>query len=147
MGVLYDYFRAADDLAVADLMQATRGQSPVTNQVADGVDAKGIEYTVTLGQLVALILDVAWTPDLVAGKLIWPADVLVGGSIVYQTWNTASIDESTATWPGVAVADGDPAGHHRFLGRVRRFSESGRTAHPPVRRLRTGHLGVVAVRR
>jgi hypothetical protein len=75
MGVLYDYFRAADDLAAAELMQATQGQSPVTNQAADGVDAKGIEYTVTLGQLVALILGVAWTPDLVAGDAVWPADV------------------------------------------------------------------------
>jgi hypothetical protein len=75
VGVLYEYFRAADDLAVADLMQAARGQSPVTSQVADGVDAKGVEYTVTLGKLVALILGVAWTPDLVAGNVIWPADV------------------------------------------------------------------------
>jgi hypothetical protein len=30
-------------------------------------------------------------------------------SAVYQTWNTASVDESTATWPGVANEDGDPA--------------------------------------
>ena len=74
MGVLYDYFRAADKVAVTELMQAGRGGSPVTNQVADGVDAKGIEYAVTLGQLVALILDVAWTPGLAGGNEVWPAD-------------------------------------------------------------------------
>jgi hypothetical protein len=38
-----------------------------------------------------------------------PFYAFVSTTAVYQTWNTASVDESTATWPGVADEDGDPA--------------------------------------
>lgn len=76
MGVLYDYFRAADAAAVADLMEATDGHSPLFPDgppMADCVDAKGIEPVVTLGKLIAMILDVAWSSDLADGPLVWPA--------------------------------------------------------------------------
>lgn len=76
MGVLYDYFRAADAAAVVKLMEATEGHSPLFpdgQAVADGVDAKGIEPVVTLGQLIAMIREVEWTPRLVNGKTVWPA--------------------------------------------------------------------------
>jgi hypothetical protein len=36
MGVLYDYFRAADAAAVVGLMQVSKGGSPVTERLADG---------------------------------------------------------------------------------------------------------------
>lgn len=76
MGVLFDYFRAADPAAVAKLMEATAGHSPIYPDgpvVADGVDAKGIEPVVTLGQLIAMILDVEWDTALADGDLVWPA--------------------------------------------------------------------------
>jgi hypothetical protein len=76
MGVLYDYFRSADAAAVAKLMEATAGHSPLYPDgaaAADGIDAKGIEPVVTLGQLIAMILDVEWESDLANGDLVWPA--------------------------------------------------------------------------
>ncbi|GAA4470610.1 hypothetical protein [Phytohabitans houttuyneae] len=75
MGVLCDYFRAADDTAVAKLMEATDGGPVIVHgdaSAADGVDAKGIEPNVTLGKLVALILDVEWDTDISGGDLVWP---------------------------------------------------------------------------
>ena len=74
MGVLYDYFRAADASTVAVYMEASRGGSPVTSRAVDGVDAKGIEPVVTVGKLVASILDVPWHPGLVDTDEIWPMD-------------------------------------------------------------------------
>jgi 2'-hydroxyisoflavone reductase len=38
-----------------------------------------------------------------------PFYAFVSTTAVYQAWNTAGADESTATWPGVADEDGDPA--------------------------------------
>jgi 2'-hydroxyisoflavone reductase len=38
-----------------------------------------------------------------------PFYAFVSTTAVYQTWNTPSMDESAATWPGVADQDGDPA--------------------------------------
>ncbi|MCY1144694.1 hypothetical protein OWR29_42410 [Actinoplanes sp. Pm04-4] len=46
-------------------MQAARGASPVTRELADGVDAAGIEPVVTLGKLVAYRLGIPWSVDLV----------------------------------------------------------------------------------
>jgi 2'-hydroxyisoflavone reductase len=38
-----------------------------------------------------------------------PFYAFVSTTAVYQAWNTPSVDESAATWPGVADEDGDPA--------------------------------------
>jgi 2'-hydroxyisoflavone reductase len=38
-----------------------------------------------------------------------PFYAFVSTTAVYRTWNTASVDESNETWPGVADQDGDPA--------------------------------------
>ena len=38
-----------------------------------------------------------------------PFYAFVSTTAVYRTWHTAAVDESTATWPGVADEDGDPA--------------------------------------
>ncbi|NBE84126.1 hypothetical protein [Micromonospora rubida] len=75
MGVLYDYFRAADDEAVAALMAATNGGplvGPAAPAEADVVEAKGVDPSVVLGQAVSLALDVPWAVDLVGDRLIWP---------------------------------------------------------------------------
>ncbi|MER5705364.1 hypothetical protein ABT023_25960 [Micromonospora sp. NPDC002296] len=75
MGVLYDYFRAADDEAVAASMAATNG-GPLVGAAAlpevDVVEAKGIDPSVVLGQAVSLALDVPWDVGLVDDRLIWP---------------------------------------------------------------------------
>ncbi|WP_405096594.1 hypothetical protein [Micromonospora sp. NBC_01412] len=75
MGVLYDYFRAADDEAVAALMAATNGGplvGPAAPPGVDVVEAKGVDPSVVLGQAVSLALGVAWDADLVDDRLIWP---------------------------------------------------------------------------
>ncbi|WP_446213461.1 hypothetical protein [Micromonospora sp. IBSANI012] len=75
VGVLYDYFRASDDEAVAKLMAATDG-GPVVREgdspVVDAVDGKGIDPPVALGKVVSFALDVPWATDLIGERLIWP---------------------------------------------------------------------------
>ncbi|MEH1167062.1 hypothetical protein V6V47_16935 [Micromonospora sp. CPCC 205539] len=78
MGVLYDYFRASDEEAVAKLMAATDGGPLVRagdSPIVDAVDAKGIDPTVTLGKVVSFALDVPWATDLIGDRLIWPDGV------------------------------------------------------------------------
>ncbi|WP_433717781.1 hypothetical protein ACQP2Y_26750 [Actinoplanes sp. CA-051413] len=73
MGVLCDYFRAADDAAAISLMEQTDG-GPVAvagESRLDAIDLKGIEPHVILGQLVALAADVPWQPRLVGTELLW----------------------------------------------------------------------------
>ncbi|ATO16801.1 hypothetical protein CO540_25570 [Micromonospora sp. WMMA2032] len=78
MGVLYDYFRAPDDEAVAKLMAATDGGPVVragNSPVADAVDGTAIDPAVVLGKVVAFALDVPWSTDLVGDRLVWPEGV------------------------------------------------------------------------
>jgi hypothetical protein len=75
MGNLNDYFRAADDGAAANTGQRLGG--PLTagedgEPPFDGVDAKGIDATVTLGKLVALAGRVDWSVELVSQELLFP---------------------------------------------------------------------------
>jgi len=78
VGVLYDYFRAPDDEAVAQLMAETDG-GPIMGEAGatdlDVVDGKGIDPSVVLGQVVAFALDVPWAADLIGERLAWPQDV------------------------------------------------------------------------
>ncbi|HEX6681612.1 MAG TPA: hypothetical protein VF062_02405 [Candidatus Limnocylindrales bacterium] len=77
MGVLYDYFHARDTDAVVKLMAETGGHSPLTvqNRQIDAVEAKGIDPTVSLGQVIAMILDLEWSTHLVPADAVWPADL------------------------------------------------------------------------
>jgi hypothetical protein len=73
MGVLYDYFRAADD--VTAYAAADRPGGPLATDRSgapafDGVAAQGIDPVVTLGQLVAFVRGVSWSPDLVVAEQI-----------------------------------------------------------------------------
>ncbi|MBM0277435.1 hypothetical protein [Micromonospora tarensis] len=75
MGVLYDYFRAPHDEAVAKLMDTTDGGPVVREQASpleDAVDGKGIDPPVVLGKVVSLALDVPWSVGLVRERLVWP---------------------------------------------------------------------------
>jgi hypothetical protein len=72
MGVLYDYFRAPGAAAAATAAQRPGG--PLATAGAgvafDGVAARGIDPVVTLGQLVAFVRGVSWTPELVGAEEI-----------------------------------------------------------------------------
>lgn len=75
MGVLYDYFRAADAASVMRALERTDGNSPVVGDepaVFDGVEAKGVDPAVVLGKLVAAINRVPWRVDLVQDTTVWP---------------------------------------------------------------------------
>jgi hypothetical protein len=75
MGVLYDYFRASDPAAAATVMELPAGPLVPGNEGQppfDGVDAKGIDPTVILGQLVAIARGVPWSTDTVTTRSVWP---------------------------------------------------------------------------
>lgn len=76
MGVLYDYFRAADDATVEKLMEVTDG-GPLLDRrdgrkVTDGIGTRNIDPAVVLGQLLAFARDVPWAVGLVAMTIVWP---------------------------------------------------------------------------
>lgn len=74
MGVLTDYFRAADEAAVVRAMQAEDGGPLVNGErlVFDGVKAKSVDTTVVLGALIAAIRQMPWNVDLVDETMVWP---------------------------------------------------------------------------
>jgi hypothetical protein len=75
MSIMFDYFRAADPAAAASVMErlggplipGDDGQPPF-----DGVDAKNIDPSVILGQLVAIARGVPWSTDTVTSQTVWP---------------------------------------------------------------------------
>lgn len=75
MGVLYDYFRAADPVAVAALMDLHEATSPAN---LDGwptpvVELKAVDPTVVLGQLIGFITGAEHSGRLAGERLVWPA--------------------------------------------------------------------------
>ncbi|TYB39590.1 hypothetical protein FXF50_04160 [Micromonospora sp. AP08] len=101
MGVLYDYFRAADDAAAVRLMDELDG-GPVAvsgdGGAVDAIDLKGIDPAVILGQLVSLVRGVDWEVDTIVSGLLWSGDEQEGPwlmSIDCATRDTlASIDDA-----------------------------------------------------
>ncbi|MBF8186194.1 NAD-dependent epimerase [Nonomuraea sp. K274] len=93
----------------------------LTGKDVDGVEAlRGDRSTGEgLRQLDGLVFDAVIDPGgVVPAHVLRTARALAGSApfyafvsttAVYRTWNTASVDESTATWPGVADEEGDPA--------------------------------------
>ena len=73
MGVLYDYFRAADDDTAIALMDRTHG-SPWTAAGLDLIDLKGLDPAVSVGHLVAAARGTDWDARLVHAAMIWSAD-------------------------------------------------------------------------
>ncbi|MFJ1702638.1 hypothetical protein [Kitasatospora sp. NPDC088346] len=80
MGVLTDYFRAADAATVVERLERTDAGPPVGlpragagDAAVDGVEAKGVDPTVVLGRLVAAIRRIPWDTDLVKDRAVWPA--------------------------------------------------------------------------
>lgn len=65
---LFDYFRAPDAGSVVRTLEASGGHT------FDGIDAKGVDPVVVLGQLIAAVDRVPWHAELVRNDLIWPAE-------------------------------------------------------------------------
>src|SRR5262249_13145017 len=104
MGVLYDYFRVHDDKAAIVLMEETDGGPVVQHgkqSRVDAVDAKGIDPSVLVGQLVALAAQVEWSPDLVNEDLVWPPGAR--DDMEYEgPWLTRLGDRALETLAGIA---------------------------------------------
>lgn len=92
MGVLNDYFRARDDGDAARVREHLGGptaKGPDGRPPFDSVEAKGIDHTVVLGQLLALVRGVDWTPQLCDGRLVEDAS----GDLDEGPWVVALGDE------------------------------------------------------
>jgi hypothetical protein len=106
MGVLYDYFRAADDVAAR--AAAERPGGPLTSDGSgapfDGVAARDIDPVVSLGQLVAFVRGATWSPELVPADEI--ARSAAGGAWVerlgqpVRDWLAGAADD---TLPEIVV--------------------------------------------
>jgi hypothetical protein len=133
MGVLFDYFRAADDTAAAGvagsvggpLVPDDDGQPPF-----DGVDAKGVDPAVTLAMLVAIISEVPWSTDLVATTAVWPPPETEPNSVEDakdlpedSPWVTGPWVEQLADRTRDTLADTAPARHREIAGRWAQIEE------------------------
>jgi hypothetical protein len=106
MGVLTDYFRAPGVAAVQEQMAARDG-GPLVSQDSqssafDGVELKGIDPAVTLGRLVAFVMDTTYSSELVNDRLIWPE----GGEQDTEhmgPWVVILDDQTRDTLAGVAA--------------------------------------------
>ncbi|MBP2471381.1 hypothetical protein JOF53_000253 [Crossiella equi] len=75
MGIVYDYFRAADDqdaLRVVEYDAGPRFGSLPGLTPFDAVAAPGVDPVVVLGQLLAFVLAQPWHVDLVPARSLWP---------------------------------------------------------------------------
>ncbi|MEU6506126.1 hypothetical protein [Streptomyces sp. NPDC046942] len=97
MGVLTDYFRAADAASVVKVLERTDGGSPVLPRpgVFDGVEAKRLDPDLVLGELIAAIRGVPWSVDIVSETCVWPATPAPGPD------GPAGDDDPWATGPWV----------------------------------------------
>ncbi|MER7005311.1 hypothetical protein ABT297_20005 [Dactylosporangium sp. NPDC000555] len=107
MGVLYDYFRAADDASATKLIENLDGgpAGAGNSATADAIDLKGIDPTVMLAQLVCFVRGVEWSVDVIEEHLVWSRNESAGpwvfsiGDDVRDT--LASITE--AQMPGLSA--------------------------------------------
>ncbi|MBU5945795.1 hypothetical protein ACFT1B_25180 [Streptomyces griseoincarnatus] len=98
MGVLTDYFRAPNSAAVVQSLEETDGGSPLSAEPPrfEGVDAKGMDPAVVLGQLIAAIRGTAWRVGLVEETTVWPTSPAPGPE------GPESEDDPWATGPWVS---------------------------------------------
>ncbi|MFJ9588741.1 hypothetical protein [Streptomyces acidicola] len=98
MGVLSDYFRAVDSASVVRVLEQTDGGAPLFTDPAvfDGVEAKGVDPSVVLAQLIAANHQVEWRVDLVKETTVWPASPAPGPN------GPAAEDDPWVTGPWVS---------------------------------------------
>ncbi|MQS15628.1 hypothetical protein F7Q99_25995 [Streptomyces kaniharaensis] len=101
MGVLTAYFRAPGTEAVRRVLERTEGGSPLGGRqpAFDGVESKGLDPSVVLGQLIAAIRQVPWDVHLVAETTVWPTGPAPGPE------SPGGEDDPWATGPWVTEID------------------------------------------
>jgi hypothetical protein len=100
MGVLTDYFRAADTASVVRALRRADGGPLVGVKRAsfDGVDAKGVDSQVVLGTLIAAVRQEPWRTGLVEETMVWPTTPVPGAEGPAE-------DDPWATGPWVSKLD------------------------------------------
>lgn len=73
MGVLTDYFRAPGRVNVLESVNGVQHWS-YRDGGFDGIELKAIDPRVLLGKLVAVIVGVDWSPDLVEDTPVYPSE-------------------------------------------------------------------------
>lgn len=97
MGVLYDYFRAADTahaLRAMDKPGGPMGKKTPDQPAFDGIDTKNLDPYVVFGQLIAIIDGREWDPGTVTSLSIWP-----GPQPTREEWNALPEDSPWHTGP------------------------------------------------
>lgn len=93
--MLYDYFRASDAEAVAELMADLDGGPVVRasgSPMPDAIDAKWLDPSMVLSWVIAFALDVPWDIHLAGDELVWPGGA--GRDMEYQGPWVVAIGES-----------------------------------------------------
>ncbi|MEZ7130465.1 hypothetical protein ACBR40_34475 [Nonomuraea sp. AD125B] len=101
MGILYDYYRAADrEAAIARPDLGRAGVRVLPGQPEfDGVDAKGIDPGVILARLIGFIRGVPWSVDLVEMAEIYPPSE--GAPTTDEEWDALPEDSPYLDGPGI----------------------------------------------
>lgn len=107
MGVFCDYYRAADRQAAAEKPDFPRvvAESIPGVPTFDAVDAKWIEPQVKLGQLVALVRDVPFSPELVQTITVYPPPE--GAPATIEEWEALPDDSPYKEGPGIEELPAD----------------------------------------
>ncbi|MEV5826911.1 hypothetical protein AB0L25_15145 [Spirillospora sp. NPDC052242] len=135
MGVLYDYFRAPDQKTALMLLDVGDGvpAGPTTVHAdMDALDAKGIDPYVVLGQLIAFLLDVPWSVDLIDTVSVWPPEETKPASTedferlpADSPWHTGPWLEEFSDRIRDALADADDGALPSIAERWARIEEFG----------------------
>ncbi|WP_282202025.1 hypothetical protein [Kitasatospora fiedleri] len=101
MGVLTDYFRAADAASVVRALECADDRLLVGggDPHFDGVEAKRLDPDLVLGELIAAVRRVPWKAGLVADRPVWPTTPAPGPG------GPQGEDDPWATGPWVVELD------------------------------------------
>lgn len=100
MGVIFEYYRAENrDVAIAHPSRSRTGKPLPGGPVFDAVDTKWIDPGLVLGQLVALVSDVAFSIDLVDTVTLYPPPE--GAPKSDEEWDALPEDSPYLDGPGI----------------------------------------------
>jgi hypothetical protein len=107
MGVFCDYYRAANRQAATEKPDSPRAvEKPMPGvPTFDAVDAKWIDPGVMLGQLIALVRDVAFSLDLVQTITVYPPPE--GAPATMEEWEALPEDSPYKDGPGIEELPAD----------------------------------------
>ncbi|MFI7224404.1 hypothetical protein ACIBO5_14375 [Nonomuraea angiospora] len=101
MGVFYDYYRAANRQAAVEKPHYPRAvEKPMPGiPTFDAVEAKWIDPYVVLGQLIALVREIPFSPELVQTITVYPPPE--GSPATIEEWEALPEDSPYKDGPGI----------------------------------------------